>query len=118
MNRLLLLFWELFKISLFVIGGGYAIIVVADAVFSKRKWTEEGELLDHLPVFQMIPGIIAAHTAVYVGRKVAGKVGAAIGLVAIALPSVIIFTFVSAGLGSIPQENAWLESAFVGLRAA
>ena len=118
MNRLLQLFWELFKISLFVIGGGYAIIVVADAVFSKRKWTEEGELLDHLPIFQMIPGIIAAHTAVYVGRKVAGKVGAAIGLVAIALPSVIIFTFVSAGLGSIPQENAWLESAFVGLRAA
>ena len=116
--RLLRLFWELFKISLFVIGGGYAIIVVADAVFAKLKWTEEGELFERLPVFQMVPGLIATHTAVYVGRKVDGWRGAAVGVFAVALPSIVIFTFVSAGVGSIPEGNPWLESAFVGLRAA
>ena len=95
MKRVAALFWELFKISLFVIGGGYAIIAVADEIFAKKGWTEEGELVDRLPVFQMVPGLIATHTAVYVGNKIAGALGAAVGVVAVALPSVVIFTFVS-----------------------
>ena len=48
MKRLAALFWELFRISLFVIGGGYAIIAVADDAFARRGWTEEGELVDRL----------------------------------------------------------------------
>ena len=118
MKRLALLFWELFRISLFVIGGGYAIIAVADDAFAKRGWTKEGELVDSLPVFQMVPGLVATHTAVYVGNKIAGAIGAAVGVVAVAIPSVVIFTFVSAGYASLPLDNPWLVSAFVGLRSA
>ena len=117
-KKIAALFWELFKISLFVIGGGYAIIAVADEVFAKKGWTDEGELVDRLPVFQMVPGLIATHTAVYVGNKIAGALGAAIGVVAVALPSVVIFTFVSMGYDSLPLGNEWLVAAFVGLRAA
>ena len=116
--KLLILFWELFRISLFIIGGGYAIIAVADETFARRGWTKEGELLEHLPVFQTIPGLIATHTAVYVGRKVAGPLGAALGVFAVALPSVLIFTCVAMGYKSIPLDNPWLGSAFVGLRSA
>ena len=112
------LFWELFKISLFVVGGGYAIIVVADGVFARLGWTEEGELLDRLPVFQSVPGIIATHVAVYVGGKVAGRLGAAVGVVAVALPSVVIFTVVSAGYAFLPLQSRWLAGAFAGLRAS
>lgn len=115
---LLTLFWELFRLSLFVVGGGYAIIVVADEVFAKRGWTREGELVDRLPVFQMIPGLIATHTAVYVGRKVAGRAGAAVGVAAVALPSVVIFTLVSAGYRALPLDDPHLVAAFTGLRAA
>ena len=111
------LFLDLFRISLFVVGGGYAIIAVADDVFAKRGWTKEGEILDNLPVFQMIPGLIATHVAVYVGRRVAGRLGAAVGVAAVALPSVVIFTFVSAGYDALPLDNACLKSVFVGLRA-
>ncbi len=118
MKKIASLFWELFKISLFVIGGGYAIIAVADDIFAKKGWTEEGELVDKLPVFQMVPGLIATHTAVYVGNKVAGPLGSAIGVAAVALPSVVIFTFVSMGYNSLPLGNEWLVAAFVGLRAA
>ena len=112
------LFAELFRIALFVIGGGYAILAVADQVFAKRKWTRDGELLDELPVFQMIPGIIATHTAVYVGRKMAGWKGAVVGVVAVALPSVIIFTLVSMGYDSLPLENPHVVHASIGLRSA
>ena len=118
MKRFAVLFCELFRISLFVVGGGYAIIAVADAVFARRKWTREGELIDRLPVFQMVPGLIATHTAVYVGRKVAGWRGAVVGVIAVALPSVVIFTCIAAGYGSLPLANPWLDSAFVGLRSA
>ena len=118
MKRLASLFWELFRISLFVIGGGYAIIAVADDVFAKRGWTEEGELVDKLPVFQMVPGLVATHTAVYVGNNVAGGLGSLVGVVAVAIPSIAIFSFVSAGYASIPLDNKWIVAAFVGLRSA
>lgn len=119
MRRYLSLFWEFLKIALFVVGGGYAIIVVADEVFGRRlKWLKEGELLDHLPVFQMVPGLIAGNTAIYTGLKVAGRLGAVVALVAVALPSFLIFLGVSCGYAFLPVGNPWVESALLGLRAA
>lgn len=119
MRRYLSLFWEFLKISLFVVGGGYAIIVVADEVFGRKlKWLKEGELLDHLPVFQMVPGLIAGNTAIYTGLKVAGRLGAVVALVAVALPSFLIFLGVSCGYAFLPVGNPWVESALLGLRAA
>lgn len=118
-SRLPRLFIELFKIALFVVGGGYAILVVADDVFGKKlKWLKEGELFENLPVFQMVPGLIAGNTAIYVGMKVAGRIGAAVGLIAVALPSLAIFLAVACGYGFIPLGNPVLESAFTGLRSS
>ena len=75
------LFWEWFKISLFVVGGGYAIIVVADEVFGRKlRWLREGELLEHLPVISSVPGLIAGNSAIYVGLKTHGRVGALVAL--------------------------------------
>ncbi len=118
-KKLLILFYEMFKIALFVVGGGYAILAVADQVFSRKlKWLKEGELTEQLPLFQMVPGIMAGHTAVYVGRKVAGWKGSLVALLAVALPSIIIFSIVSMGYALIPLENVYLCAAFEGLRAA
>lgn len=119
MKRLWTLFWEMFKIALFVVGGGFAILTVADEVFSKKfRWTEEGEVMGHLPVFQMVPGIIAGNTAIYIGRKVAGLPGALAALLGVFLPSVIVFSAVSAGYSLIPLGNPYLTAVFIGLRAA
>ena len=113
------LFWEFFKISLFVVGGGYAIIVVADEIFGKkRKWLAEGELVDHLPVFQMIPGLIAGNTAIYTGLKTLGRTGAAAALLGVALPSFVIFLAVSLGYSRLPVDNPFVAGALGGLRAA
>lgn len=112
------LFWSLFKLSLFVVGGGYVILAVAERVFSRKGWTENGELLDHLPVFQMIPGLIATHVAVYLGLKRGGFVGAFLGVVAVALPALVCFTVVSVFYSHIPADLAWLHWLFVALRAA
>lgn len=113
------LFWEWFRISLFVIGGGYAIIVVADDVFGRRRrWLAENELLDHLPVFQMTPGLIAGNSAIYSGFKLGGVAGALVSLAAVALPSFVIITAVALGYSRLPLDNEFLHGAFVGLRSA
>lgn len=113
------LFWEYFKIALFVVGGGYAIIVAADDVFGRRlRWLEEGELLDKLPIIQTIPGMIAGNSAVYVGLKVAGLAGALVAVTAVALPSLVIITAIAYGYSWLPIENRYLQGAFLGLRCS
>ena len=115
----LTVFWEMFKIALFVVGGGYAILAVADRVFSQKlKWTREGELVDELPVLQMVPGLIAGNTAIYVGHKMCGWIGAAAGLVAVALPSFAIFLVLSCHLDLLPLGNPWVDAALMGSRCA
>ena len=95
MKKLVRLFFEMSKIALFVVGGGYAILAVADDVFGRKlKWLREGELLEHLPIFQMVPGLIAGNTAIYTGLKVAGRLGAVIALVAVALYAMMVLTMV------------------------
>jgi chromate transporter len=119
MTLLWRLFWSFFKIALLTLGGGFAIIAVADDVFSRRlKWTSEGELVERLSLFQTIPGILAGHCAVYVGQKVAGAAGAAAALTGVVLPSLVIFIAVSTGYASLPLADPWLGAAFAGLRAA
>ena len=113
------LFWEWFKIALFVVGGGYAIIVVADEVFGrKRKWLGEGELLEHLPIISSVPGLIAGNSAIYVGLKTCGRIGALAALAGVALPSIMIFLAVSIGFNFIPKDDVWIDAAFLGLRSA
>lgn len=113
------LFWEWFKIALFVVGGGYVIIVVADEVFGRRlKWLKEGELLEHLPIISSVPGLIAGNSAIYVGMKLRGRLGALVALVGVATPSILLFLAVTAGFGLIPRGNLWIDGAFLGSRSA
>ena len=116
---LLRLFLEYVRISLCVVGGGYAIIAAADEAFGKRlKWLREGELLDRLPVFQMIPGLIAGNSAAYVGLKVAGLAGVATAMTAVALPSFAVILAVARGYEWLPMDDVWVQGAFFGLRSA
>ena len=116
MKKYLEIFFRFFAISLFVVGGGYVIAAVAERVFSRLGWIKEGEVIEHLPVFQMIPGIIAAHTAVYVGSKRGGVIGAAVALCGATLPSIVVFTIVSLVYESLPLENTYIKIAFLLMR--
>lgn len=92
------LFAAFFTLSLFVLGGGYAILAAADDFFGRRlKWLREGELYDVLPVMQTVPGLIAGNAAVYAGLKIAGRAGAAVALAGVAIPAFLIFLAVSVG---------------------
>ena len=118
-KRIRLLFWNFFKIALFVVGGGYAIILAAEEIFVRKlRWLKDGELLEMLTVIQAIPGLTAGNAAIYVGYRTAGQWGALAALVAVALPSYIIICLVSLGFGVIPMENLYVQGAFIGVRTA
>jgi len=114
-----LLFYNFFKIALFVVGGGYAILLAAEEIFVKRlHWLREGELMEMLAIIQTIPGLLAGNAAIYVGYRSAGRLGALVALTGVALPSFLVITFVAMGFSCIPMENTYIQGAFVGVRTA
>ena len=118
-RKLWILFYEFFKIAAFVLGGGFAILVVAEDVFSKKlHWLRDGEISDMLAIIQTVPGLTAGNIAIYVGYRIAGFLGALAALVGVALPSFVIITFVAMGFGSIPMKNRFIQGAFIGVRTA
>jgi chromate transporter len=118
-NQYLQLFWEFFKTSLFVVGGGYAIAAEANDKFGKRlRWLKEDEILDNLPLISSVPGLIAGNTAIFTGLKTAGRLGAVAALSGAAVPSLVIFTLVSYGFTLVPNGNALIEGSFLALRSS
>ncbi len=114
-----MLFWNFFKIALFVVGGGYAIILAAEEIFVRKlRWLRDGELFEMLTVIQTVPGLTAGNAAIYVGYRSAGQAGALTALVAVALPSYLVICLVAMGFDAIPMENLYVQGAFIGVRTA
>ena len=74
-------FAETLLVSLLTVGGGYAILLVLDDVFSRRRWFRKGELVERLALFQSVPGLIASNVSIYAGMRLFGRAGALAGLV-------------------------------------
>jgi len=118
-RELLILFWEFFKIAALVVGGGYAILLVAEDVFAKKlKWLRDNELVEMLVLIQTIPGLLAGNIAIYIGHRRAGMLGAVVALFGVALPSYLIITLVATGFAFIPVDSPVLLCMFRGVRSA
>ena len=88
---LLTLFITFFKIGLFTIGGGYAMIPLIEREVVERKgWISREDFLDLLAIAQSAPGVFAVNISIFIGyrmRKSIGSIFCALGTV---LPSIII----------------------------
>ena len=114
-----LLFWEFFKIASFVVGGGFAILIVAEDVFVKKyHWLRDGELSDMLALIQTVPGLTAGNIAIYTGYRIAGTAGALLALTGVAMPSFIVITAIAAGFSALPLDHYIVQGAFTGVRTA
>ncbi|HIY36770.1 MAG TPA: chromate transporter, partial [Candidatus Paraprevotella stercorigallinarum] len=74
------IYWESFKtffrIGLFTIGGGYAMIPIIEAdVVEKFKWVNREEFLDLMAIAQSCPGIFAVNMSIFIGYKLKGVKG-------------------------------------------
>ena len=93
-------YWLLFKstfiISMFTVGGGYVIIPLLKAKFvDEYHWISDQETLDMIAIAQSTPGIMAVNTAIMLGYRMAGVMGAITGMFATVLPPLIIITTVA-----------------------
>jgi chromate transporter len=112
------LFWEFFKIGLFTIGGGMAMLpLIHKLVVDDKKWLDEEEAVDCIAISQALPGIIAINSGTYIGKRLCGLPGAIAATIGVIMPSFIIIIAVVSLLGAV-SGNAAVEGAFIGIKAA
>ena len=87
--------WTFFKIGLFTIGGGHAMIPMIMSEIVAKGWLDQQVLLDFIALAESTPGPFAINIATYAGLQVAGIGGAIIASIGVVLPSLIIIIIIA-----------------------
>ena len=107
-----------FKIGLFTLGGGYAMIPQIEAeVVDKRKWMTREEFLDLIAVAQSCPGALAVNMSVFIGYRLRKLRGAVCTTLGVSLPSFIIILLIAMFFHQF-EHNKVVEAMFRGIRPA
>ena len=106
------LFLTFFKIGLFTIGGGYAMLPLIQADVQAKGWMTAEELVNFIAVSESTPGPFAVNVSTYVGAELAGLPGAFCATLGVVLPSFLIILLVARFYA------AFRSSAMGGLRPA
>ena len=89
------LFVTFFKIGLFTIGGGYAMLPLIQADVQAHGWMTAEELVNFIAVSESTPGPFAVNVSTYVGAELAGLPGALCATLGVVLPSFLIILLVA-----------------------
>lgn len=105
-----------FRIGCFMFGGGAAMLpLLQEELVHRRKWLDDGKLMDYYSIGQSTPGIIAVNVATFTGYNHAGILGAITATIAlITAPLIIILSL--ANILSLYMENPYVAKAFTGIR--
>lgn len=115
---MLSLYWSFFKVGLFTIGGGYAMIPLMEAeVIDTHGWLSATEFLDIIAVAEMTPGPISINAATFIGYRMAGVAGSLITTLGVITPSLVLLLLLSKILFRLIQKPE-AESFLNGLRSA
>ncbi|MCD8317799.1 MAG: chromate transporter [Paraprevotella sp.] len=118
MNILWSSFCTFFRIGLFTIGGGYAMIPLIEAdVVDKRGWVKRDEFLDLMAIAQSCPGIFAVNMGIFIGYKLKGILGSLACALGTILPSFLIILIIALFFQQF-RDNATVQSIFKGIRPA
>lgn len=110
------LFWTFFKIGLFTIGGGQAMIPMIMTNVVEKGWLEQTALIDFIAISESTPGPFAVNIATYTGIETAGIFGAVCATLGVVLPSVIIIVIVAKLLSGFMKRKA-VGEVFTGVRS-
>ena len=116
------IYWDsfktFFKIGIFTLGGGYAMIpLIEEEVVNKHRWVDKDEMLDLIAIAQSCPGVFAINIAIFIGyklRKVRGAIATAFGT---ALPSFLIILAIAIFFKQF-EDNKVVAAIFRGIRPA
>ncbi len=111
----LILFLEFFKIGLFTIGGGFAMIPLIEEIAVRYGWMTESEFFDLIGVCESTPGPIAINMATYIGSSQGGLLGSAVATLGVVLPSFIIILVIATVMKNI-TKNKFFKGFMEGVK--
>lgn len=115
---LLELFTTFFKIGMFTIGGGYAMLpIIQREVVETKGWMTDKEFLDSVSLTNSLPGPLATNAATFIGYKIKGVKGSIFSILGVATPSIIIIIIIASLFKNI-MDNPYVEYIFKGARPA
>jgi chromate transporter len=107
----------LFTVGAFTFGGGLTMIAfIQEQVVNQFQWLTAQEFIDGLALGQFTPGPVLV-VAAYVGYKVAGIAGAAVGAAAAFLPSFVLMLALLPVFDRV-RGQVWIRPAMRGIGPA
>ena len=121
------LFWVFFKIGLFTIGGGHAMIPLIMQDVVAEGWLTEEILIDFIAISESTPGPFAVNIATYTGTTVGqtllnggfwpGLLGSLCATIGVVSPSLIIIILI-VKLFSKAMKKPVVKEVFTGVRSS
>ncbi|MBE6248619.1 MAG: chromate transporter [Prevotella sp.] len=116
------IYWEsfrtFFKIGIFTLGGGYAMIpLIEEEVVNRHRWVSKDEMLDLLAIAQSCPGVFAINISIFIGYKLNKVRGALATTMGTALPSFMIILAIAMFFHQF-EDNHVVAAMFQGIRPA
>ena len=109
------LFLTCFKVGLFTIGGGAAIIPILQQEVVAKGWISMEEVLTYIAISESTPGPIAINMATFVGSSQGGFLGALCATLGMVLPSFIIILVIAKFFSKF-SENKYIKTVLVSIR--
>ena len=117
-NTLITLFKVFFKIGVFTLGGGYAMIpIIEEEVVKKHAWLTKESFIDIIAIAQSCPGAFAINLATSTGYKIKGQKGAFYATLGSTLPSFVIILLIAMIFRHF-MDIPWIAAMFRGIRPA
>ena len=111
-------FKTFFKIGVFTIGGGYAMIpIIESEVVERKKWLTKEDFVDTVAIAQTCPGVFAINLSVFIGYKMRRLRGAIFTALGTALPSFLIILIIAMFFHQF-EDNKVVAAIFRGIRPA
>lgn len=111
-------FKTFFKIGMFTLGGGYAMIpIIENEIVDKYRWVSKEEFLDLIAISQSCPGVFAINISIFIGYKLRKTRGALCTCLGTALPSFIIILAIAMFFHQF-EDNRVVAAMFRGIRPA
>ena len=107
-----------FRIGLFTLGGGYAMIpLIEEEVVNRHKWVSKEDMIDLIAIAQSCPGVFAINMSIFVGYKLRRLWGAIFAALGTALPSFLIILAIAVFFSAF-KDNQVIAAMFRGIRPA
>ena len=118
------LFITFFKIGLFTVGGGYAMLPFIQSEVLRLEWLTNEEIINFIAVSESTPGPFAINIATYVGSQMGGEFGILGGILGsicatlgVVMPSFIIILIIASFFEKF-KDNKIVVGCMSGLKPA